>query len=70
MVSLTAVRYVYSGQVMKMQFCIPADSHITVSMLNGLLKMMYIYIFITKEVTVVMRGERLIFEIKITSLSV
>lgn len=55
---------------MKMQFCIPADSHITVSVLNGLLKMMYIYIFINKEVTVVMRGERLIFEIKITSLSV
>lgn len=58
----------YSGQVIKMQVCIPADSHSTVPVLNGLLTMMYIYVFITKEVTVVMRGERLIFEI--TSLLV
>lgn len=62
--------YAYSGQVIEMQFCIPADSHVTVSVLNDLLTRMYIYVFITKEVKVLMRGERLIYEIKITSLLV
>jgi len=39
-----------------MQFCVLVGSDSTVSVLNDLLTMMYIYIFITKEVTVVMRG--------------
>lgn len=51
---------VYSGQVIKMQFCIPPGSQSTVAVLNGPLTVMSIYIPITKEVTAV-RSEGLIF---------
>lgn len=49
---------------MKMQFCIPGDSNNTVSVVNGFLTMINIYTFVTKEITVVKRGEMLTFEIK------
>lgn len=47
-----------------MQFCIPGDNN-TLSVVNGLLTVINIYKFITKDGTVLKRGERVTFEIKI-----
>lgn len=48
-----------------MPVCIPGDSNNTVSVVNGLLTMINVYVFVTKEVTVAKRGEMLTSEIKI-----
>lgn len=45
-----------------MQLCVPAYSHNMVRVLNGLLTMVYIYIFLSEKTAVMIIAERLIFQ--------